>query len=262
MSFFTVDKQKIKVIDTPGWCDSSQFQTEMKQNIIKFVINCKPHVFLLVLPIGRFTNEEITTVMNILKEFGDEVIKYMIVLFTKGDELEERPIEDYLEELHSDLKKIIQVCGGRYHVFNNKSNKDRQQVSSLLKKMNEIVKKNEEKRYTEATYNLKKKEFRKEVYNSVPENRKRPDENEKRDDDQVSRCDATDKEGRKGEEEALNDSKKLEKLKQQVHVLIKSTQDMDQQKKDIQQLQRELKTVQRELEKTKKDLVLLQKKIK
>ncbi|XP_026108777.1 GTPase IMAP family member 4-like [Carassius auratus] len=106
MSFFTVDNQKIKVIDTPGWCDSSQFQTEMKQNIIEFVINCKPHVFLLVLPIGRFTNEEIKTVMNILKEFGDEVIKYMIVLFTKEDELEKRPIEDYLEELHSDLKKL------------------------------------------------------------------------------------------------------------------------------------------------------------
>ncbi len=68
------------MIDTPGWCDSSRFQTETKQNIIHFVIRYKTNVFLLVLPVGRFTNEEITTVINILKEFGDEVIKYMIVL--------------------------------------------------------------------------------------------------------------------------------------------------------------------------------------
>ncbi|XP_052406627.1 GTPase IMAP family member 4-like [Carassius gibelio] len=179
MSISTVDKQKIYVIDTPGWCDSSQFETEMKQNIIEFVNMTRPHVFLLLLPIGRFTNEEVTTAMNILKEFGDEVIKYMIVLFTKGDELEERPIEDYLKELHSDLKKLIQVCGGRYHVFNNRNKKDHQQVSSLLKKMNEIVEKNEEKRYTEAMFNKNKKQCRNEAENSEAENRKNPAEDEK-----------------------------------------------------------------------------------
>uniref|UniRef100_A0A671QP64 AIG1-type G domain-containing protein n=1 Tax=Sinocyclocheilus anshuiensis TaxID=1608454 RepID=A0A671QP64_9TELE len=87
-----------------------------------------PHVFLLVLPIGRFTNEEITTFMNILKEFGDEAIKYMIVLFTKGDELEEKPIEDYLEDPHSDLKTIIRICGGRFHVFNNRNKNDQMHI--------------------------------------------------------------------------------------------------------------------------------------
>ncbi len=37
-----------------------------------------------------------------------------------GDELVETPVQDYLKQLHSDLKKIIQICGGRYHVFNNR----------------------------------------------------------------------------------------------------------------------------------------------
>ncbi|ROI15145.1 GTPase IMAP family member 4 [Anabarilius grahami] len=97
-----------------------------------------------------FTNEEINTVMNILKEFGDEVTKYMIVLFTKEDDLED--IEDCLKEVHPNLKTIIQIYRQRYHVFNNRDNKNDHQVSSLLKKINEMVERNEGKCYTTAMY--------------------------------------------------------------------------------------------------------------
>ncbi|XDV12256.1 hypothetical protein PO909_000965, partial [Leuciscus waleckii] len=158
MSISTVDEQTVQVIDTPGWCDSPQFMTEMKPDIINFINMCKPHVFLLLLSIGRFTPEEIKTVMNILKEFGDEVSKYMIVLFTRGDELVGKPIEDYLKEGHPNLKKIIQICGERYHVFNNRDKTDHQQVSSLLKKINDLVEKNEGKRYTKAMNENKSKQ--------------------------------------------------------------------------------------------------------
>ncbi len=253
MSMSTVDEQKITVIDTPGWCDSSQFETEIKQNIIEFINRYMPHVFLLVLPIGRFTNEEIKTVMNILKEFGDEVIKYMIVLFTKEDELEETPIEDYLKELHSELKKIIKVCGGRYHVFNNRNKKDLQQTSSLLKKMNDMVKENEKKCYTESMYNKNKKQCRTGAENSVAENRKSPAENENRDDDQVSICDADGK--GKEKEETMIDRKEYERLKEKMDELAKTTREnemkilkftgqLKSQQKDFQKLQRELKTMQ------------------
>ncbi|KAL1278186.1 hypothetical protein QQF64_024859 [Cirrhinus molitorella] len=154
MAMSTVDKQSVQVIDTPGWCDSSRFENDIKQEIIKCISMSSPgpHAFLLVLPIGRFTNKERNTVIHILKEFGEEVIKYMIVLFTKGDELEDKPIEDYLKEVHSDLKKIIQICGGRYHVFNNRGKNNQHQVSSLLKKINEMVRMNKEKCYTTAMY--------------------------------------------------------------------------------------------------------------
>ncbi|RXN33680.1 GTPase IMAP family member 4-like protein [Labeo rohita] len=108
--------------------------------------------------------------MNILKEFRDEVTKYMIVLFTKGDALEERPIENYLKELHSHLKKIIQIYGERYHVFNKIEKNKQHEVSSLLKMMNKMVKRNEEKCYTETMYNKNKKQLRNEVENSVAEN--------------------------------------------------------------------------------------------
>ncbi|XP_048049372.1 GTPase IMAP family member 4-like [Megalobrama amblycephala] len=254
MRISTVDGQTIEVIDTPGWCDSS----ETKQEIINYIIMCKPHVFLLVLPIDRFIIDEINTVMNILKEFGDEVNKYMIVLFTKGDELEDRPIEDYLKEVHPDLKKIIQICGERYHVFNNRDKKDHQQISSLLKKINDVVEKNEEKCYTKAMYEKNKTGQKPEADNSVSEN-----EN----DDQGSSCDADEKEKEKGE--TVVDRKEFEKLKKNIDELTKTIQnteqtfikDMGQCKNDMQKLERELKKMQVDLVKTKNELELLQQKV-
>ncbi|ROL41032.1 GTPase IMAP family member 4 [Anabarilius grahami] len=242
MRISTVDEQTIEVIDTPGWCDYSQIETETKQEIINYIIMCKPHVFLLVLTIGRFTNEEINTVMDILKEFGDEVRKYMIVLFTKGDELEDRSIKDYLKDVHPDLKKIIQIFGERYHVFNNRDKKDHQQISSLLKKINELVEKNEEKWYTKAMY-------------------------EKNKTDQGSSCDADEKEKEKGE--TLVDRKELEKVKKNMDELTKTIQnteqtfikDMGQCKNGIQKLERELKKTEGELFKTKNELEALQQKV-
>lgn len=65
-------------------------------------------------------------------------------------------------------------------------------------------------------YIREKKELRNKVDNSVPENRKCPDENENSDDDQVSSCDADEKE----KEETLNIRKELEKFKQMMDKLV------------------------------------------
>lgn len=218
------------MIDTPGWSDnSSLFETDVKQEIIKCInmSSTGPHVFLLVLPIGRFTNKEINTVMNILKEFGDEVTKYMIVLFTKGDDLEDRRIEDYLKEIHPDLKKIIQICGQRYHVFNNRDNKN-DQVSSLLKKINEMVERNDGKWYTTAMYQKGKnqqmddrgQQFRTEKDNSVQDKNKNLSESE--DGDRRNRCDA---QGDDGERKSISeDTKEQEYCKRKMTQLQNSTE--------------------------------------
>lgn len=157
----TVDNQNIKVVDTPGWPDSLS-ETEIKWEIIKCFDLCSPgpHVFFLVLPIGRFTNEEINTYIDILKEFGVEAFKHMLLLFTKGDDLDEKPIEVYLENVHQDLQKMIQMCNGRYHVFNNRDKNNQSQVSSLLNVIKKLVEKNNENFYTMTMYQNVKKQQR------------------------------------------------------------------------------------------------------
>ncbi|XP_072549138.1 GTPase IMAP family member 8-like [Salminus brasiliensis] len=155
MMFGTVDGHKIYVVDTPGWTDLSQTEDE---TMLEFPGKCidlsdpGPHVFLLVLPIGRFTREEIETAEQILEVFGQEAGKYAMVLFTRGDDLEEKTIEEYMKDVQTDLKKILEVCGGRYHVFNNREKENHEQVSDLLEKIKLMVRRNEGKHYTKAMY--------------------------------------------------------------------------------------------------------------
>lgn len=54
------------------------------------------------------------------------------MLFTHGDCLEGRSIEDFLKE-SQDLQDVVARCNGLYHVFNNKL-KDDSQVLELLHK--------------------------------------------------------------------------------------------------------------------------------
>uniref|UniRef100_A0A3B1JHX2 GTPase IMAP family member 8 n=1 Tax=Astyanax mexicanus TaxID=7994 RepID=A0A3B1JHX2_ASTMX len=150
ISTSTVDGHRIRVVDTPGWTDFSLMEDETILEIAECIAlsDPGPHVFLLVLPIGRFTKEEIDTAKQILEVFGEEAHKYTMVLFTKGDDLEEKTIDGYLEGVHPDLKKILEVCGERYHVFNNRDNENQRQVLTLLERIKQMVKRNEGRYYT------------------------------------------------------------------------------------------------------------------
>uniref|UniRef100_A0A3B1JG22 AIG1-type G domain-containing protein n=1 Tax=Astyanax mexicanus TaxID=7994 RepID=A0A3B1JG22_ASTMX len=147
-----VDGKKIEVVDTPGWCDTQLAEAEIVEEAVKCIDMSSPgpHVFLLVLQIGRFTDEEKTTVRKIQDVFGEGASKYMMVLFTKGDDLEGQPMFDYLKDADNDLKNIVfNSCEGRYHVFNNRE-KNSSQVSELLQKIQDMVTENGGGCYTNA----------------------------------------------------------------------------------------------------------------
>ncbi|XP_062391233.1 uncharacterized protein LOC134079081 [Sardina pilchardus] len=133
--------RQITVIDTPGL-----FDTDLdNEDIQKEITNCislvlpGPHVFLLLLQVGRFTAEERQAVDIIQSTFGENSIKYTIVLFTRGDDLKNTPIEEFLGKPGSSLMILTEQCGNRYHVLNNNETKDRTQVSALLDKIDYMV---------------------------------------------------------------------------------------------------------------------------
>ncbi|XP_039530345.1 interferon-induced very large GTPase 1 [Pimephales promelas] len=138
-----IDGRLITVIDTPGLFDTKLSQEEIQTEITNCIsmILPGPHVFLLLIPVGRFTQEEENAVKIIQQTFGENSLMYTIVLFTGGDNLKKKKktIEEYLDTPESALMKLIRQCGNRYHVFNNNETGDRVQVSTLLQKINDMV---------------------------------------------------------------------------------------------------------------------------
>ncbi|XP_017336428.1 GTPase IMAP family member 9 [Ictalurus punctatus] len=166
-----IGDKKVSVIDTPGLYNTSAEPGEVASELGKSIYLCSPgpHAFLIVLQLDMFSIEEKQIIEQIEKIFGEEVKKYAMVLFTHGDQLKGKRIEELIKE-NKDLSKLVQQCGGGYHVFNNKDLGNRDQVTELLQKIDRMVEKNGGNCYTDAIFKRvarleqgAKEKFRKEL---------------------------------------------------------------------------------------------------
>uniref|UniRef100_UPI003AAF9CFB GTPase IMAP family member 4-like n=1 Tax=Centroberyx gerrardi TaxID=166262 RepID=UPI003AAF9CFB len=136
-----IDKNPIAVIDTPGLFQTVRKKEEIVQDILKSVKLQEPgpHVFVVVVPLGRMTQEDQDTNAVIETKFGPKVWDYTIVLFTHGDRLEGKTINKIISESNENLRDFIRKCSGGFHVFNNKDQGNQEQVKSFLKKIQTLV---------------------------------------------------------------------------------------------------------------------------
>ncbi len=116
----------VTVIDTPGLFDTELSNEEIQREIRHCIsmILPGPHVFLLLIPLGRFTKEEETSVKIIQEMFGEKSLIYTMVLFTRGDFLKKKTIDQCLGKPGSPLMNLIEACENRCHVFNNNQTED------------------------------------------------------------------------------------------------------------------------------------------
>ncbi|XP_045546150.1 GTPase IMAP family member 4 [Salmo salar] len=128
----TIEGIDLVVFDTPGFCDPDRPEEQIQekfQNVLKLT-SPGPRVFLLVVKTDRLTAEEKRVISKVEDLLGESLLKQTWILFTRGDELEDQTIEEFIAE-SDDLTEVMRKYGGRYHVFNNKSG-DPEQVKSLL----------------------------------------------------------------------------------------------------------------------------------
>ncbi|XP_075306956.1 GTPase IMAP family member 7-like [Odontesthes bonariensis] len=154
-----VSGRNLTLIDTPGIFAPGRSDEDMKPEIVRCIIECAPgpHVFLLVLKVEKYTEQEQAVINQICQYFSDDALKHAVVVFTQGDQLPEgMKIEEYVGQSDG-LSDLVKKCGGRCHVFDSKYWKNDQpddyrsnqfQGMELLKTVDRLVKENSGGYYT------------------------------------------------------------------------------------------------------------------
>ncbi|XP_007561724.1 GTPase IMAP family member 7-like isoform X1 [Poecilia formosa] len=155
----SLNGRRITLIDTPGLFDTNMPEENLKDEILKCITECSPgpHAFLIVLEVGRFTDQENDIIQKICEYFSEEVFTYATVVFTNGEKLPiGQNIKEYISQNES-LLEIVTKCGGRCHVVDNEHWNNRSietfrsnafQVKDILKSIEDTVVQNDGKYYT------------------------------------------------------------------------------------------------------------------
>ncbi|XP_035390592.1 GTPase IMAP family member 7-like [Electrophorus electricus] len=154
---------RVTVIDTPGVNDTwltSDPTGENPYDCISSVVYY-PHVFLVVLRLPAMM-AELTRIGNAMvarpwltieshcmhgcngiviragSSWSNPSKKFTVILFTGGDQPRDKPAEKVISE-SSELTKLVEMCEGRYHVFNNTERGNHNQVTELSEKINKML---------------------------------------------------------------------------------------------------------------------------
>ncbi|XP_063067175.1 GTPase IMAP family member 8-like [Engraulis encrasicolus] len=134
----------ITVVEAPGWLayHTAELTPDRdKREIVLSMSLCPPgpHALLLVIRVNEsFTEIERRAVQEHLELLGEGVWSHTIVLFTVGEWLKETSIEQHIESGVEALQWLVEKCGNRYHVLDNRKFDDGQ-VTELLEKIEEIA---------------------------------------------------------------------------------------------------------------------------
>ncbi|XP_006110478.1 GTPase IMAP family member 4-like isoform X3 [Pelodiscus sinensis] len=141
-------RRNVTVLDTPGLFDTKKHNNEISKKIGESLklLSSGVHAIVHVIQLGRFTEEEKEVAREIQRLFNFEAKKYMLVLFTRKEDLGKKTLDAFLEEGDDDLKNLIETCGHRCLAFNNRAegNETSEQVSELFDMIDRMVRKNAE----------------------------------------------------------------------------------------------------------------------
>ena len=248
-------------MDSPGLYDTTKTQEEVSITIVQAVActHPGPHAILYVIQIGRYTAEEFGVFNRLKALFDDSVVKYMIVLFTRGDDLEKegKTLADLLKHAPKELTQVVEECNHRCIVFNNNAKNTKPQVEKLLEQVKRMNKENGSVPYNCPKYNSIGEGLEEEVNKRLEAVEKRDLEREKYVQELEAKTQAAEKAvaetreefGKKEQERKLLVKKEREKSKRETEQLRNELKELSEEKKILKEKAQEerMETRQRDL---------------
>ncbi|ROL43084.1 Immune-associated nucleotide-binding protein 1 [Anabarilius grahami] len=141
-----IGEKQVHVIISPDLLDPDLSKEKLEMLKEQLVSGCSAGLssVLLTVPLEEPVGNEDEILDFIKCLFSPEVQKYIMILFTHGDELEdlEQTTDEHLKQKdRADLQRLLTECGGRFYCFNIK-NKSDGQIQGLLQKIEGIMMEN------------------------------------------------------------------------------------------------------------------------
>ncbi|KAM5255344.1 GTPase IMAP family member 4 [Ctenodactylus gundi] len=157
----------IVVVDTPGVFDTQMQDADTRREIARCVLLTSPgpHVLVLVVPLGRYTLEESRAIQKVLAMFGDRAGRFVILVFTRKDDLEDWDFRDYLRSAPEGVQELLRRFGDRCCAVNNRAQgaEREAQREHLLALVQRVVAENGGACYSNQVYQRAEAEIQKQV---------------------------------------------------------------------------------------------------
>ncbi|XP_063003634.1 GTPase IMAP family member 9-like [Elgaria multicarinata webbii] len=138
--------RKMIVVDTPGFFDTKRKQVYTWKDLEKCIdlLHPGPHAILVVIKIGKMTEEEQNAIRQVKKLFSIEGKRFLILLFTHKDHLDHEgsSLRGFLAGAEGELKDMMDMAANRFITFNNNAEEAAEkihQVKELIKEIDDMV---------------------------------------------------------------------------------------------------------------------------
>lgn len=139
------------IVDTPGIFETSTTDEHTREEIRSCISHIPPgpHVFIVVLDKTSFEQGYQKTIDYFVELFGEDMYKYLIILFTKGDKSEES-LDDYIKTLPTEFKNNVEKYCRRIITFEKHLGQQEKDVKvrEFLEMVKGVIEKNDNGCYT------------------------------------------------------------------------------------------------------------------
>ncbi|RXN38843.1 GTPase IMAP family member 8-like protein [Labeo rohita] len=152
-----IEDKNISIVDTPGFFSTHLTDEELQEQMMKSLslAHPGPHVFLLIINLETFEEDERNVIEKIQEIFGARVFKFTMVLVTGREKMSRK--EWMLFILEEKFRELVGHCRDNYYAINSKKEINRSHIAKLLEKIDETVKQNHNQHFSNEIHLMSRK---------------------------------------------------------------------------------------------------------